>query len=128
MEANNITGLIVDCCIKIHTTIGPGCYERVYEELLYYELNKINLDVKRQITMPISYEVFQINDAYKLDLLIENKVIIEIKSVEHVLPVHFKQLNTYLKLMNLKHGMLLNFKVGLMKDGIHRVFNNFGNE
>ncbi len=76
----------------------------------------------------ISYEVFQINDAYKLDLLIENKVIIEIKSVEHVLPVHFKQLNTYLKLMNLKHGMLLNFKVGLMKDGIHRVFNNFGNE
>ena len=78
--------------------------------------------------MPISYEVLQINDAYKLDLLIENKVIVEIKSVEHVLPVHFKQLNTYLKLMNLKHGMLLNFKVDLMKDGIHRVFNNFGNE
>ena len=78
--------------------------------------------------MPISYEVLQINDAYKLDLLIEDKVIIEIKSVEHVLPVHFKQVNTYLKLMNLKHGILLNFKVDLMKNGIHRVFNNFGNE
>ena len=78
MEANQITALIVDCCIKIHTAIGPGCYERVYEELLYYELNKIGLSVKRQITMPISYEVLQINDAYKLDLLIEDRVIIEI--------------------------------------------------
>ena len=128
MEANKITALIVDSGIKIHTAIGPGCYERVYEELLYYELNKIGLNVKRQITMPISYEVLQINDAYKLDLLIEDKVIIEIKSVEHVLPVHFKQVNTYLKLMDLKHGILLNFKVDLMKNGIHRVFNNFGNE
>ena len=128
MEANKITAMIVDSCIKIHTAIGPGCYERVYEELLYYELNKIDLIVRRQITMPISYEVLQINDAYKLDLLIEEKVIIEIKSIEHILPVHFKQLNTYLKLMNLKHGILLNFKVDLMKNGIHRVFNNFGNE
>lgn len=128
MEANQITALIVDCSIKIHTAIGPGCYERVYEELLYFELNKITLNVKRQVTMPISYESLQINDAYKLDLLIEDKIIIEIKSIEHVLPVHFKQVNTYLKLMNLKHGMLLNFKVDLMKTGIHRVFNNFGNE
>ena len=128
MEANKITAMIVDSCIKIHTAIGPGCYERVYEELLYYELNKLGLNVRRQITMPISYEVLQINDAYKLDLLIEEKVIIEIKSIEHILPVHFKQLNTYLKLMNLKHGILLNFKVDLMKNGIHRVFNNFGNE
>jgi GxxExxY protein len=128
MEANQITGLIVDCCIKIHTAIGPGCYERVYEEVLYYELNKPGLNVKRQITMPISYEVLHIIDAYKLDLLIEDKVVVEIKSVEHILPVHFKQVNTYLKLMNLKHGMVLNFKVDLMKDGIHRVFNNFGNE
>jgi len=78
--------------------------------------------------MPITYESLNITDAYKLDLLVENKIIVEIKSVEHILPVHYKQVNTYLKLMNLKHGMLLNFKVDLMKDGIHRVFNNFGNE
>jgi GxxExxY protein len=78
--------------------------------------------------MPITYESLHITDAYKLDLLVENKIIVEIKSVEHILPVHYKQVNTYLKLMNLKHGMLLNFKVDLMKDGIHRVFNNFGNE
>ena len=128
MEANTITGIIVDASIKIHTAIGPGCYERVYEELLYFELNKRKLNTCRQVTMPIAYETLYINDAYKLDLLIENKVIIEIKSTEHILPVHFKQLNTYLKLMNLKHGILLNFKVDLMKDGIFRVFNNFGNE
>lgn len=128
METNQITALIVDSCIKIHTEIGPGCYERVYEELLYYELNNKGFYLERQLTMPISYQSLLINDAYKLDLLVEKKIIIEIKSVEHILPVHFKQLNTYLKLMNLKHGMLLNFKVDLMKNGIHRVFNNFGNE
>ncbi len=128
MEANEITGIIVDASIKIHTSIGPGCFERVYEELLYYELTKRRLNIKSQLTMPITYEVLKINDAYKLDLLVEDRIIIEIKSIEHVLPVHFKQVNTYLKLMNLKYGMLLNFKVDLMKDGIHRVFNNFVSE
>ena len=128
MEANLITGIIVDASIKIHSSIGPGCYERVYEELLNFELNKRGFYLQRQVAMPITYESLNITDAYKLDLLVENKIIVEIKSVEHILPVHYKQVNTYLKLMNLKHGMLLNFKVDLMKDGIHRVFNNFGNE
>ena len=127
MEANNITGAIVDACIKIHVAIGPGCFERVYEELLYYELNKRGLNVERQVLMPIMYENLKINDAYKLDLLVEKKVIIEIKSVEHILPVLFSQVMTYLKLMELKQGLLLNFKVKLMKDGIHKVFNNKGN-
>ena len=123
-----ITGIIVDSAVKIHSAIGPGCYERVYEELLYFELNKRQLNLERQLTMPIVYESLHISDAYKLDLLVESKVMVEIKSVEHILPVHFKQVNTYLKLMNLKHGMLLNFKVDLMKGGIYRVFNNFGKE
>lgn len=127
MEANNITGAIVDACIKIHVAIGPGCFEGVYEELLYYELNKRGLNVERQVLMPIMYENLKINDAYKLDLLVEKKVIIEIKSVEHILPVHFSQVMTYLKLMELKQGLLLNFKVKFMKDGIHKVFNNKGN-
>lgn len=78
--------------------------------------------------MPIEYDVLFINDAYRLDLFIEGKVIVEIKSVEHILPVHFKQVMTYLKLMNIKNGMILNFKTNLMKDGIHRVFNNFGTD
>ena len=80
--------------------------------------------VERQMLMPIAYEEIVIENAYKLDLLIEKHIILEIKSVENVLPVHFKQVMTYLKLMNLKNGMLLNFKVDLMKNGIHRVFNN----
>jgi GxxExxY protein len=126
METNVISGEIVDCCIRIHTAIGPGCYERVYEELLCYEFNKRGLGFMRQVSLPIAYEGLIINDAYKIDLLVEEKIIIEIKSVEHILPVHFKQLNTYLKMRNLKNGILLNFKVDLMKDGIYRVFNNLG--
>jgi len=126
MEANKITGMIVDACVKIHMAIGPGCFERVYEELLNYEMIKRGLSVERQLLMPISYENLKINDAYKLDLLVEGQVIIEVKSIDHILPVHFSQVMTYLKLIELKNGMLLNFKVALMKDGIHKVFNNKG--
>ncbi len=126
MEVNDITRIVIDAAIKIHTSIGPGCFEKIYEELLYFELNKRGVDVKWQVLMPIEYEELYLKDAYKLDLLIEDKLIIEIKSVETVSPVHFKQVMTYLKLMNLKHGVLLNFKVNLMKEGIHRVFNNYG--
>lgn len=126
MEINVLTGMVVDCCITIHKNIGPGCYERVYEELLCYELRKRGLTFRRQLSLPISYETVWIQDAYKIDVLLEEKIIIELKSVEHILPVHFKQLTTYLKLMNLKNGLLLNFKVDLMKNGIHRIFNNFG--
>ena len=126
MDVNKITGIIVDACVKIHVVIGPGCFERVYEELLYYELVKRGLKVERQLLMPITYENLKINDAYKLDLFIERQVLVEVKSVEHILPVHFSQVMTYLKLMKIKNGMLLNFKVALMKDGIHKVFNNKG--
>ena len=76
--------------------------------------------------MPIAYECLYIENAYRMDLLVEKKIIVELKSIEHVLPVHFKEIMTHLKLTNLKHGMLLNFKVSLMKEGIHRVFNNTG--
>jgi GxxExxY protein len=126
METNNLTGIVVDTAIKIHSVIGPGCFEKVYEEILYFELAKRNLNIERQLTMPIKYETLYIPDAYRIDLLLEEKVIIEIKCVENILPVHFKQVMTYLKLKNLKNGILLNFKTDLMKDGIHRVFNNFG--
>jgi GxxExxY protein len=126
MEINDLTGFIVDTCVRIHSTIGPGCFEKVYEEILYYELQKNSIPVQRQVLLPIKYESLLIEDAYKLDLLVDNKLIIELKSIEQLLGIHFKQLQTHLKLMNLKNGLLLNFKVDLMKDGIHRVFNNFG--
>ncbi len=128
MTANQITGIIVDACIKIHNTIGPGCFEKVYEECLYYELCKRGLNVKRQVLMPIVYEKLMVDDAYKLDLFVEEKVIVELKTAYELVPVHYKQITTYLKLMNINNGMLINFKTDLMKDGIHRVFNNRGTE
>ncbi|HZH38142.1 MAG TPA: GxxExxY protein [Flavisolibacter sp.] len=126
MEINDLTGNVLDACIKIHTEIGPGCFEKVYEETLYYELNKRNLHVEQQLVLPIEYEGLTIYDAYKIDLLVENRLVLEIKSVERINPVHFKQVRTYLKLMKLKNGILLNFNVEWMKDGFHRVFNNDG--
>lgn len=128
MEINTLTGIIIEAAIKVHTTIGPGCYEKVYEECMVYELYRKNVEVHRQLTLPISYEELRIENAYKLDLLVDERVIVEIKCVYDMHPVHFKQLNTYLKLLNLKHGILLNFKTNLMKEGIHRVFNNKGIE
>ena len=116
---------VVDLCIKIHSRVGPGCFERVYEEILYHELTKLGFEVKRQLLLPIQYDELYIKDAYKVDLLIEDKLVTELKSLHPLPPVYFNQIHTHLSLLNLKHGMLINFKVGLMKDGIHRVFNNF---
>jgi GxxExxY protein len=128
MTIDQLTGIVVGTCIKIHSKIGPGCFEKVYEEILYYELTKRELSVQRQLLLPVDYESLHIPNAYKLDLLVENRLILEIKSVHPLPPVFFNQVNTQLALLNLKYGMLLNFKVPLMKEGIHRVFNNFGHE
>jgi GxxExxY protein len=126
MIIDKLTAIVVDVCIKIHRKIGPGCFEKVYEEILYYELTKLGIKVRRQLLLPIQYEGLYIKDAYKIDLLIEDMLIIELKSV-HPLPlVFFNQIHTHLSLLNLKNGMLINFKVPLMKHGIHRVFHNKG--
>ena len=123
---NELTAIVVGLCIKIHSRIGPGCFERVYEEILYYEFAKLGLKVQRQVLLPIQYDELYIKDAYKIDLLVEDKLVLELKSLFPLPPVYFNQIHTHLSLLNLKHGMLINFKVPLMKDGIHRVFNNFG--
>lgn len=128
MNINELTGIVVDLCIKIHSRIGPGCFEKVYEEILYHELIKLGYKVERQLLLPIDYDELHIKDAYKIDLLVENMLVLELKSVHLVPAVYFNQIRTQLSLLNLKHGMLLNFKVELMKDGIYRVFNNFGKE
>ena len=126
MNIDLITGVVLDACIKIHKVIGPGCFEKVYEETLNYELSERGLDVRRQNLMPICYERLFIHDAYKMDLLVENKLIIEVKSTERLAPVHFRQVMTYLKLSGIKNGLLLNFNVELMKYGFNRIFNNDG--
>jgi len=125
---NELTAIVVDLCIKMHSRVGPGCFERVYEEILYYELTKLGFKVQRQLLLPIQYDELYIKDAYKIDLLVEDKLVLELKSLYPLPPVYFNQIHTHLSLLNLKHGMLINFKVSLMKDGIHRVFNNFGRE
>lgn len=125
---DELTKIVIGLCIKIHSKIGPGCFERVYEETLYYELTKLNYKVFRQLLLPINYEELHIKDAYKIDLLIEDKLVVELKSAHPLPPVYFNQIQTQLSLMELKHGLLINFKVPLMKDGIHRVFNNKGKE
>ena len=125
MEINTITGLIPDTCIKIHTELGPGLFESVYEEVAEYVLVKEKgLYVERQKAVPVIYQGIKMNDGFRLDLLVERKVVVEIKSVELLAPVHYKQILTYLKLVNLKDGILINFNVDLLKDGFHRVFNN----
>ncbi|MBK6991682.1 MAG: GxxExxY protein [Chitinophagaceae bacterium] len=128
MAINELTELVIGLCIKIHSRVGPDCYERVYEEILYYELTKLGLFVKRQLLLPIEYEELHIKDAYKIDLLVEEKLIVELKSKHPLPPVNFNQVHTHLSLTNLKHGLLINFKVSKMKEGIHRVYNNFGKE
>ena len=126
MDINTLTEVVIGLCIKIHSRIGPGCFERVYEEILYHELTKLGFKVERQVLLPIVYDDLKIENAYKLDLLVEDMLVLELKTLHPLPPVYFKQIRTHLTLLELKYGMLLNFKVELMKEGIHRVFNNHG--
>jgi len=121
MLENEISGKIVDCCFRIHKRLGSGLLKTVYKELLAYELSKENMHYYRQKKIPLRYENLQFNIGFRLDLLVESKVIVEIKSVEIVLAVHKMQLLIYLKMTKLKLGLLVNFNSVLMKDGIFRV-------
>jgi len=115
MTENEITEIIVDKCIKIHTRLGPGLLESVYEEVLFYELINSKLECERQVNIPIIYDDIIFNLGYRLDIIVDDKVIIELKSIEHVLPVHKKQLLTYLKVTGKKVGLLINFNEDLIK-------------
>jgi GxxExxY protein len=123
MTENELSKIIVDAVFKIHSRLGPGLFESVYEEILYYELMKSGLKVEKQKQINIVWDDIQIKQGFRADLIIENKIIIEIKSVESILPVHQTQLLTYLKLTGMKLGLLINFNVKLIKDGIQRIVN-----
>jgi GxxExxY protein len=125
VELDDITGAIVDSAIRIHRNVGPGLLESLYEALLACELRRRGLHVERQRLIRVSYDGIAIEDAFRADLLVEQCVIVEIKSVERAVPVHTKQLLTYLRLTNLRVGMLVNFGAERMKDGIERVVNNY---
>jgi len=124
MHENELSKIIVDVAYRIHTTLGPGLLESVYEEILYHELNKSGLKVDRQRGIPVIWDDLKMDIGFRADLIVENKVIIEIKSVETIAPVHHKQLLTYLKITGLKLGLLINFNEALIKNGITRMVNN----
>ena len=110
--------------MELHRKVGPGLLESAYENALAYELKSAGLTVQQQLAMPFVYKEIKMDVGYRIDLLVENKVIVEIKSLENLAPVHFSQLLTYLKLSEKKLGLLINFNCKTLKEGIHRIVNN----
>jgi len=123
MNENEVGAIIVDSAISIHIGLGPGLLESVYEVVLAHELEKSGLSVQRQVSIPIKYNGMKFKEGFRADIIVESKVIIELKSVESVNKAHKKQVLTYLKLTNYKLGYLLNFGEPLMKSGISRIIN-----
>ena len=123
MTENELAKIAVDICFKIHVRYGPGLFESVYEEIFNYELLKIGIPYTRQQSIPLIHEEIKMDAGFRADFIIDNKLILELKSIEAIAPVHFKQVLTYLKLTNLRLGLLVNFNVNLIKDGIIRIAN-----
>lgn len=125
MQINDITGIIIEESIKLHNKLGPGLLESVYEEVICYCLNKRGLEIKRQVPIPVFYDGIKMEVGFRADVIVEDSVIIEIKSVDMLAPVHHKQLLTYLKLTDISVGLIINFNEDLLKKGIKRIVNNF---
>jgi GxxExxY protein len=122
---NELTERVIGACIEIHRALGPGLLESAYEECLSYELSIAGISFERQKPLPVHYKNVQLDCGYRLDLVVEGKIIIELKAVESLLPIHEAQLLTYLKLSGLTLGLLINFNVAMLKQGIKRIVNNF---
>ncbi|HTL67513.1 MAG TPA: GxxExxY protein [Lacunisphaera sp.] len=122
---NDISGRIVDAAIHVHTRLGPGLLESVYERILAHELEQRGLAAERQVPVPIVYGQLRFEEGFRADLIVERSVVVELKSVETLAPVHGKQVLTYLRLLNFRLGLLINFGAPLLKDGIKRIVNEF---
>ncbi|WP_372745096.1 GxxExxY protein [Lutibacter sp.] len=123
MTENDIATKIIGCAIDVHKSLGAGLLESAYQECLYYKLKKEGLTVEKEKPMPLVYENVKLECGYRIDLLVENKVVIELKSVDSLNDVHMAQTLTYMKLGNYKLGLLINFNVTLLKQGIKRIIN-----
>jgi GxxExxY protein len=123
MTENEVAKQIVDVAFKTHTAFGPGLLESVYETIMAYELQKRGLQVRRQQPIPVVHEGIRMDLGFRADLIVENKVVVEVKSIEAIAPVHKKQVLTYLRITNKKLGLLINFNVELIKNGISRIVN-----
>ena len=124
MTENELSYKIIGVIIELHKQIGPGLLESAYENALAYELRSMGLEVSQQVSMPFVYKEVNLEVGYRIDILVENKIILEIKSVESLAPVHYSQLLTYLKLSDKRLGLLINFNSKLVKDSIHRIVND----
>jgi len=124
MTENEISKIIIGKAIEVHKALGPGLLESAYQECLYYELSEEGLNVEKQKPMSIVYKEVKLDHGYRIDLLVEDKVVIELKTVDALIDVHDAQILTYLKLGDYKLGLLINFKVSLLKNGIRRFVNN----
>jgi len=124
-ELDDVTGIVVDAALKVHQALGPGLLESVYETILAYELAKRGLKTERQKVVRFEYDGLVFEDGLRLDLLVEERVIVELKSVEILLPVHSKQLLTYLRLLHQPVGLLINFGAATLKEGLHRIVNQY---
>lgn len=125
METNELTSEIIKCAINVHRALGPGLLESSYKECLAYELNESGLWVAKEKALPLVYKGVKLDCGYRIDLLVEKKIVVELKAVEALNEVHMAQILTYLKLQDLRFGLLLNFNVARMKDGIKRVVNGY---
>ena len=123
MTKNEISKIVFESALKVHKVLGPGLLESAYEECLFYELKKSNLKVEKQKALPLIYEEVKLDVGYRIDMIIENKFIVEVKSVEALTDVHLAQLLTYLRLSDCRLGLLINFNVKLLKEGVRRVIN-----
>jgi GxxExxY protein len=123
VELNQISGAVLDSAMKVHTALGPGLLESTYEVCLAFELADRGLQVRTQVALPVVYRSVHLEAGYRLDLLVEDSVIVELKAIESVLPIHEAQLLSYLKLSGKKLGLLINFNVVHLKDGIKRMVN-----
>lgn len=123
MSENEISGIIIGCAIDIHRTVSPGLLESAYRECLSYDINEMGLFVIKEKPMPLVYKQVRLDQGYRLDLLVENKVVVELKCVETIHDVHVVQLLTYLKLGDYRLGLIINFQTKLLKQGIKRIMN-----
>ncbi|MEO6404302.1 MAG: GxxExxY protein [Ferruginibacter sp.] len=122
---NELAKVVLDVCFRIHKFYGPGLFESVYEELFGYEFTKEGISFDRQKAIPLIHENIKLESGFRADFVVENKLLIELKSIESLADIHYKQVQTYLKLANLKLGLLINFNVVYLKDGIKRIINTY---
>ncbi len=123
MNENELSYLVIGIALELHKNVGPGLLESAYENALAFDLRNTGLDVKQQVPMPFVYKDIKMEVGYRIDLMVENKLLIEIKSIDSLAPVHFSQLLTYLKLSDKRLGLLINFNTKRLRDGIHRIVN-----